>query len=258
MTQVLVGFQLFSARKFPPVEEQLKSLAAMGYRAVEPYDGNFGNDPRTFRAKADAYGLVIPSAQIPLTLLDEDRKRFSETALLLGARTAVLPYMAPEDRPATSDGWRSLAARLGEHAAHLRDLGLNLAWHNHDFEFVRLRDGTRPIDHLLAVDGMMAEADIGWMVRAGADPVIELTRYSSKIAALHIKDTAQAGVAAEDGWTDLGAGIIDWRAIWPAIEQCGCRLLIVEHDNPSDWRSFADKSLGYLRRLTGQSVVTEA
>ena len=44
------------------------------------------------------------------------------------------------------------------HAAALAEAGLKLAWHNHDFEYVTLPDGSRPIDHLLAAPGVSVRA----------------------------------------------------------------------------------------------------
>jgi sugar phosphate isomerase/epimerase len=257
MANYRISFQLYSARNFPPLEAQLESLAAIGYDAVEPYAGNFKDDVKGFRAKTDALGLAIPTAHMPLADLDADRAKFIDTARTLGVETAILPYIAPELRPTTAEGWKAFAARIGEHAAYLAEAGVKLGWHNHEFEYARLPDGTRPIDLLLAVNGLKAEIDIGWVVRAGVDPAAEIRKEAAKIAAFHVKDTVDTGgnprpTMKDDGWTDVGAGIIDWKAMWPAIAATGATLLVVEHDNPSDWRAFAANSHKYLNGLTGR------
>jgi sugar phosphate isomerase/epimerase len=252
MANFRISFQLYSARKSPPVEAQLDELAAVGYDAVEPYAGVFGDDPAGFRAKVEAVGLSIPTAHLPLADLDADRARFIDVARALGVETAVLPHVGGDARPGDLAGWKAFGARLNDHAAALADAGIGLAWHDHDFEYRRLADGSRPIDHILAGERMKFEPDIGWIVRAGADATAEIDRYADRIAAFHIKDTAPAGVTADDGWTDVGSGTIDWRALWPAIERSGTGLLVVEHDNPSDWRPFAVNSYKYLNMLTGR------
>jgi sugar phosphate isomerase/epimerase len=253
MANYRISFQLYSARNFPPLEAQLEALAAIGYDAVEPYAGNFKDDAKGFRGKTDALGLAVPSAHMPLASLEADRAQFIDTAKTLGVETAVLPHIAAEARPKTAEGWKTLGARLGEHAAHLAEAGLKLAWHNHDFEYATLPDGSRPIDHLLAPSGVRSEIDIGWVVRAGVDPDAEIRRQGAKIAAFHIKDTAKPGTTTrDDGWTDVGAGIIDWHALWSPISASEARLLVVEHDNPSDWRAFAANSYKYLNGLAGR------
>ncbi|WP_421725913.1 sugar phosphate isomerase/epimerase family protein [Bauldia sp.] len=246
MTDYRISFQLYSARKFPPVEGQLEALAAIGYDAVEPYRGAYGDDPAGFRKMLDTYGLACPTAHIGLADLDADIDAVVETAGVLGLETVIIPAIPAEERSQDANGWKALGEKISAHAEALKARGLKLAWHNHDFEYVTLPDGSRPIDHLLAGADVMWEPDIGWIVRAKRDVASELARFSGKVVALHIKDTAPDGVTADDGWTDVGAGTIDWRALWPAIETTGSNLLVLEHDEPSDWRSFAENSYTFL------------
>lgn len=252
MTNTRISFQLYSARNFPPIDAVLDGLAAIGYDAVEPYNDNYINDARGFRAKVDARGMTIPTSHMALALLDSDRAKAIDIAKTLGLETVVVPYIADEARPADAAGWKALGARLADHAAALSEAGLKLGWHNHDFEYAKLADGSRPIDHLLAASSVQFEPDVAWIHRAGADISAEVARHASKTAAVHIKDTAAPGVTKDDGWTDVGAGVIDWQAVWPAISGTGASVLVVENDNPSDWRSFAANSYGYVSRLTGR------
>ena len=247
-----ISFQLYSARNFPPVEAQLKALAAIGFDAVEPYRGAYADDPVGFRKQLDKAGLACPTAHVALDALDADRAAVIRLARTLGLETVVLPHIVAEKRPADAAGWQAMGTRLGEHAAALEGSGLKLAWHNHDFEYRTLADGSRPIDHLLAGAGVMFEPDIGWIVRAGADLKAEIARYAAKVAAFHVKDVAAPGVTAEDGWTDVGAGTIDWKGLWPALAGTGCDLLVLEHDNPADWRRFAEASFRFVAALAGR------
>jgi sugar phosphate isomerase/epimerase len=247
-----ISFQLYSARNFPPVDAVLQGLSAIGYDAVEPFGGNYLDDPKGFRGKADALGLAIPTAHVPLQLLDEDRAKAIDMARTLGLETVVLPHVGGDARPKDAAGWAAFGKRLSEHARHLSGAGLKLAWHNHDFESMQLADGSRPIDHILAGEGVMFEPDVAWIARTDADIASEIGRYANRVAAFHIKDTAPEGVTVDDGWTDVGAGTIDWNKLWPAIAATGATLLVMENDNPSDWRSFAANSYKYVAGLVGR------
>jgi sugar phosphate isomerase/epimerase len=251
MANYRISFQLYSARKFPPLEAQLEALAAIGFDAVEPYGALYEADPGGFRKKLDAVGLPCPSAHVALATLDADRRRAIAIAQTLGLETVIIPHIAAEKRPADTAGWKALASRVSGHAAALAEAGFKLAWHNHDFEYHQLPDGSRPIDHLMGAPGVMFEPDIGWIVRAGCQPKTEIAKFPGKVAAVHVKDVAAEGVTADDGWTDVGAGTVDWKGIWPVIAASGVELLVLEHDNPSDWRSFAARSHDYLAGLVG-------
>lgn len=252
MANYRISFQLYSARKFPPIEAQLEALAAIGYDAVEPYGGAFGGDVAGFRKKVDAVGLAVPSSHMSLDQLDTDRDAVIGNAQTLGLEVVVLPHIAADKRPKDAAGWKALGARLTGHAAALAEKGLKLAWHNHDFEYQKLADGSRPIDHIVGAAGVFFEPDIGWIVATGADAATEIGKFPGKVAAFHVKDKAPAGVTKDDGWTDIGSGTIDWKKLLPVIAASGSNLLVFEHDEPSDWRSFASNSYGYVAKLIGR------
>lgn len=253
MARYRLSFQLYSARKSPPVDAHLKTLADIGFDAVEPYGAAYASDPKGFRAKCDAVGLTIPTCHIPLADLDNARSKTIDIAQTLGLETVIVPAVPQDQRTQDVSGWRALGTKLADHAEALKKAGLKLAWHNHAFEYVKLADGSRPIEHLLKSPSVLWEPDVGWIVRAGCDIATELGKSPGRITAFHVKDLAPAGVTVDDGWTDVGAGTIDWKKLWPAVEKSGTDLLVFEHDAPSDWRKFAENSYRFVAALIGRT-----
>jgi sugar phosphate isomerase/epimerase len=252
MANYRISFQLYSARNFPPIEKQLDTLAKIGFDAVEAFGGAYAADPKGFRAKCNAAGLKIPTSHMPLSDLDADRNKVIDTAKILGLETIIVPAIPQAQRSQDAAGWAALGAKLGDHARAIKAAGLKFAWHNHAFEYVKLADGSRPIEHLLKSPDVMWEPDVGWIIRAGCDIADELAKFPRKVAAFHIKDVAAPGVTVDDGWTDIGKGTIDWKKLWPSIEKAGTDLLVFEHDAPSDWEAFARNSYKYVAGLIGR------
>ncbi len=247
MPKHAIAFQLYSARNFPPLETVLEGLAKIGYDAVEPYYPLYGEDPAGYRAKVDAVGLVTPTFHAPFDGVTGETERFIDIAKTIGASTIVIPYLGAEQRPTDGAGWKALGAKLGETAATVNAAGLGLGYHNHDFEYAALADGSRPIDHLIG-NGVVSELDLGWVVRAGKDASAEIDKLSAEIIAFHIKDLAPAGTTAEDGWADVGQGTVDWAALWPHIAKAPkAGVLVAEHDNPADWKRFAERSFAAIK-----------
>jgi sugar phosphate isomerase/epimerase len=84
------------------------------------------------------------------------------------------------------------------------------------------------------------EMDVAWVVRGGADPLAWIGRHGDRITTAHVKDIAAAGECLnEDGWADVGHGIMDWKALTDALRGAGVDLFVMEHDKPSDARRFA-------------------
>jgi sugar phosphate isomerase/epimerase len=78
----------------------------------------------------------------------------------------------------------------------------------------------------------------------------EIDKLADETIAFHIKDLAPAGTTVDDGWTNVGDGVVDWKALWPHIEKAKkARILVAEHDNPSDWKLFAERSYAAIKAL---------
>lgn len=239
------SFQLYSARDFQPWENVLELVARLGYARVEGFAGAYG-DPPALRAALDRNGLSMPSGHFGLDVLEDRFEEAAATASVLGIETLICPFLAPEQRPDDAAGWHALGERLARVGERCRIAGLGFAWHNHDFELAPLADGTIPLRIVFdAAPHISWEIDVAWVARGGADPLAWIGEYAQRIRAVHVKDIAPAGEAAdEDGWADVGHGTLDWPAIMKALrETTPANVFAMEHDKPSDLERFARRSI---------------
>ncbi len=247
-----LSFQMFSSRAAATLEAQLSLLSELGYTDVQPF---FFGVPEDIAALDDyvallgKYNLKAKSGHFTFEVFDHSPDLVAEIAKKFGMWLVVIPWINPEDRPATAKGWQAIGARLAQYTSEMKARGLTFAYHNHEFEMALLADGSYPIDHLLG-DTVPFEPDLAWMVVGGADPLHWLKKYAGRIPAVHVKDVAPAGEALDEkGFADLGHGTLDWQALWDASVAAGSQLMIVEHDLPSDWTRFARRSIETMRRI---------
>ncbi|WP_425988879.1 VOC family protein [Ensifer sp. R-19] len=232
--------QLYSSRNVLSQTEALDRIAAAGYDGVEGCWLNF-EDPVAFRKELDLRGLTMPQAHVPMEMLENEFDRVTDLTKHLGIYTVIAPWLPEDRRPSSTDGWRNLGERLDLIEGKLRALGLRFAWHNHDFELISLPDGRTPIDILLeTAPGMDWEVDVGWILRAGQDPVRWLTSYAGRIVAVHLKDIRPDTL--EEGWADLGFGESDWSDVFRTLRALP-RLAahVAEHDAPLDFSRFVSR-----------------
>ncbi|AHK47238.1 hypothetical protein OV14_b0883 (plasmid) [Ensifer adhaerens OV14] len=235
--------QLYSARNFHSQMEALDLIAAAGYDGVEGCCLNF-DDPAAFRRELDLRGLTMPQAHVPLEMLEHEFDRVVDLTKHLSIHTLIAPWLPEDARPTSTDGWRALGERLDRLEGKLRAFGLRFAWHNHDFELISMPDGRTPIDILLeAAPSMDWEADLGWILRAGQDPVRWLRSHAGRIAAVHLKDIQpDCDHAPEEGWADLGFGVSDWSEVFRTLRTLP-RLAahVADHDAPLDFSRFVSR-----------------
>jgi sugar phosphate isomerase/epimerase len=254
-----MSFQLYSARKSVPWEPVIAHIAASGYKEVEGFGGAYGTQgaffdkPEKFRALLDKNGLTMPTTHLfPIDLFEKDRKRVLQVGKIMGIKTFYCPYVMPDQQPKTGAGWKKFGKRLGDVAKALREEGYGFGWHNHDFEFKKLKDGSLPIDRIFEGGPMVDwEMDIGWVIFAGQNPVKWIKKYGGRITSVHVKDNAPKGQNLDQhGQSDVGKGTGKWPEIFNAIrDYTRCVNYVIEHDDPKDYKSFAKNSYAYTSKI---------
>lgn len=246
-----LSIQLYSLRDFGNLESQLAALARIGFKRVELI-GSHLEQPKETRARLDVHGLSAPTAHVSMDALRDNLDRVAEQASIIGVKELYMPALPAAERNANADGWRRAGAELGWFAQRMKAHGVGLGYHNHDWELRTFEDGRTALDHFFSgADGspLTFEADLAWLVRGGADPVDWMRSLRNRLTAVHVKDLAAEGAnPEEEGWSNVGAGTLDWPALWREATALGAKYMILEHDKPKDPIEFAEASRAYLLR----------
>jgi sugar phosphate isomerase/epimerase len=242
------GLQLWSVRDPLGTDRDgtLRRVAEVGYRSVEPA-GLAGVTPHEMRASLQRHGLAAPSIHASFERLERDLDTVVDEAQVLGAEFLVCPSI-DAGRRATADDWKRACHVLARTAREVRRRGLSLAYHNHDFEFVPLPDGSIPLDLMMRETDpgeVKLELDVYWLAKAGRDPVQSLRDSRGRVALVHLKDLGADGATVE-----LGHGVLDMEAIIRAALAVGVRHLFVEQDDSADPLASVRTSYGFLQGLS--------
>ncbi|GAA3132030.1 sugar phosphate isomerase/epimerase [Kribbella aluminosa] len=220
----------------------LKRLAGIGYRTVG-VSGRFEHSAAEIRGFADDAGLAIVLEHVGYARLSDDWAGALADVRTLGGQWAVVPSIPSELH--SVEGFKTAAAAFVEAGKAARDAGLKLLFHNHGHDFDEA-DGRVLYDILLDVDPELLgfELDLYWAVDGGHDPAKLFQEHPGRFPALHVKD-----MAADGSWEDVGAGKLDFGAMFAHAESGGVEQYLVEHDKPTDaWQS-AERSYRGLTEL---------
>ncbi len=241
-----IGLQLYTVRSAMQhsVERTLERVVRIGYREVE-FAGYFGRSPQQIRRALDDSGLTAPAAHVTLEAVETQWEATVDLAAAIGHRYLVVPWIAPAQRTSLDD-YRSMAHRFNRVGERAEAAGLTFGYHNHDFEFEPL-EGRIPWDVLLEETDpalVTLELDLYWITKAGGDPFRYFGEHPGRFPLVHVKD-----MAADGSMADVGAGTIDFAALFARSVQAGIRHYFVEHDNPADPFESLAASYGHLRDL---------
>ena len=200
-------------------------------------------------------GLTAPSGhymygnfgnkKIPGTVLSGWDKAV-EDAAALGQQYMVIAYLMPEER-GDIDNYKRTAEGLTKAAEICKKSGIQLCYHNHDFEF-EAQNGILPFDILTketSADLVKIELDLYWASKAGQDPVSLFKKNKGRIALWHVKDMDNT---PKKNFTEVGSGVIDFTTIFKNAKTSGMKHFFVEQDEcpGSPFDSIA-KSIGYIK-----------
>jgi sugar phosphate isomerase/epimerase len=274
MKKFPVALQLYSVRDDMEndFEGTLRKVKAMGYDGVE-LAGLYGNKPAAeIKRICDEVGLEPISAHIALELMEEDPEGMLSHCKQIGCKQVVIPFLCKERRPGTENF--SVVPESAYVLGNIcKSMGLLLAYHNHEFEFMML-DGKYALDVLydsVPADLLQVQLDTCWAKVAGVDPVAYIKKYAGRAYTVHLKDFVgqqqdnmyallgdkddtqkQGGDNEPFGLRPVGYGKQNFPAILQASEEAGIEWLIVEQDHPSMGKTpleCAEMSINYLKTL---------
>ena len=138
-----VGIQLYTVREqmAKDFEGTLKAVAALGYKEFE-FAGYGNKDPKQVRTFIDGLGVTAPSAHVALPLLDKEINKAIDSAKIMGHKLIICPFLQPNERKL--DDYKKAFAILNKAGEACKKAGLQLGYHNHDFEFKAV-DGKIPM-----------------------------------------------------------------------------------------------------------------
>lgn len=245
-----IGMQLYSVRDEMKADMYgtLKALKEMGYDVVE-FAGLFKHDPKEVRAMLDELGLVSVSSHVPLADLEKDIQGCIRDYKVLGNKYIVVPYLPKENRD--GDAFLATVEKIKEIGTAVKEAGMQLLYHNHDFEFEKF-EGMYKLDYLyshISPDLLKTQLDTCWVKVGGENPADYITKYGDRAPVVHLKDyvgqknehmyeligTTEA-VAKKEGDFELrpvGYGCQDFYNILAACEKADTEWLIVEQDSVS-------------------------
>jgi sugar phosphate isomerase/epimerase len=260
-----IGLQLYTVREAMQQDPAgtLARIAKLGYTSVEgaTYTGSqkfYGLEPTAFAQQLKQAGLIMPSSHyrlgeeqekgqpVPGTML-HGWDRAVDDAAKAGIKYMVCAYLSEAER-GKLDHYKYVAEQLNKAGERSKKAGIQLCYHNHDFEFAA-QNGQLPYDLLLSStdkDLVKMELDLYWVTKAGKDPVALFQQHPGRFPLWHVKDMDSS---AKRDFTEVGSGVIDFKRIFAQAGKSGMKYFFVEQDQtPGSPFDSIQKSITHIKR----------
>lgn len=229
----------------------LKKVAETGYAYIEAagyIEGKYyGMEPLEFKKSLMEIGLTPMSTHQPTVTL-ENADQLIADAKDAGFKYFVIPVPPkghytrdPETRKRHMDGdLQPLVDMLNAIGKKCKDQGLQLLYHNHDFEYEKNKQGIVPIEYMIENSDpgfVNFQMDLYWVTKAGADPIAYFEKYPGRFKSWHVKDMNKEG-----NFAPVGTGTIDFKRILKEKKRSGMEFYMVEQD-----RNFETKALDAIK-----------
>ena len=242
-----IALQVYSVRDEAAADfaGTMKKLQAMGYDGVE-LAGTYGMTAVECKKILDEVGLELVSAHVNIDLLEDDA--VLEDYAATGIKFVAIPWLVG---PKDAQELEAVIARIRKIGERVAAKGMQLLYHNHDFEFEKI-GGAYILDTYydrIPAEYLQTELDTCWVNVGGEEPSAYVRKYTGRAPIVHLKDFA--GSKSENMYaligTDsakeestgkfefrpVGYGRQDVPAILQAAEDAGAGWVVVEQDSPS-------------------------
>ncbi len=243
-----IAYQVYSARDEAQADLNgvLAQISALGYDGVE-FAGFYGHTAEEVKALLAKHGLTAISSHVPIAQIIGDMFGVISYHKAIGCSYIAIPFLDESSRPGAL-GFAEMLKVIYQFGRLCREAGIQLLYHNHDFEFVTL-SGQYGLDFLygaVPADILQTEIDTCWVKYAGLDPAQYVRKYAGRCPVVHLKDyvgrrdgktpygligtdkAADTGVAFS--FKPVGHGCQDIPSIVDAALGSGAKWLVVEQD----------------------------
>lgn len=208
----------------------IAQLAKMGFEGVElaGYFGPYKENTEGLLALLAKHQLSISSAHVPIDVLSpsnihQTMKFYNQ----LGVNKLILPW---DDRAFDEQRFNEFLLDMRRIQTTLTKHGFEFGFHNHEREFNDYKKSTFWDELALATNtDFILQLDIGWVTRAGKDPVTYIERYPNRMKLSHFK--AKLHKPMEGKYPIIGQDTTDWlNVLKSSITDGGVEWIIIEQE----------------------------
>lgn len=232
---IKVGIQTYTIRDYcktiEDIDKTLAELASWGVKDIQ-ISGIGKVDWNELAETVKKYNMTVCVTHTPFERMMKETDAVIDEHIKLGCDCLGIGAM-PGEYERTEEGVEKFFADLIPVAKKMRERGVHLAYHNHDFDLKKFGDKSI-LDRMLELDSdlLWFIPDVAWLHIAGETPEEYLRKMQGRVKVLHFKDyNPVEGQEHPWAFTELGKGVVNLNACYETAKEMGIPYIMFEQDN---------------------------
>ena len=252
------GVQTFTVRKLQKknIEKSYLPLVEMGVDNVEVARIDFTpENAERIKTITEKHGIRPVSIQVKPKYVFGDTAGVIDFCKRTGCKNVVISMLPFGCILGKEEKFCSFVAGLDSAAEIYEREGITLAYHHHNWEYIKLSNGRTRMQELLSkTEKIKFVHDTYWTARSGIDPAVQIREFGKRLLGIHLRDLTFTkkllNVIPRD--TFIGDGVIDFDRVLSAAQEVGCEYLVIEQKTDTPYEDIK-RSLDNLRKIRSNS-----
>ena len=235
-----LGVQTFTIRKMQKkdIEKAYLPLIEMGIRHVEIGRMKFTEEnARQVKDLRDRYGLEVTSIQVKPKDVFQHKEDVIRFCHVIGCTNVVISMLPFSCILGNEQKFYEFIGTLDQFYDEYQKQGIDLGYHHHDWEYIRLSNGKTRMEELLEkTKKILFVHDTYWTHKCGQESWKQVEQFGSRLMGIHLRDMTlkKKGIKVIAKDAPVGTGVVDFERVFASAEKAGCRYGVIEQksDHP--------------------------
>lgn len=249
------GVQTFTIRKAQKknIRNAYLPLINMGIKNFEVARIDFTVDnAKKLKALIDEFGIEISSIQVKPKYVFGAVNDIVEFCNITGCKNVVISMLPFECILGKEEKFYDFLASLDAQFDVYWQKGITLAYHHHNWEYIKLSGGKSRMKELLSRTRKIKFVhDTYWTARSGVDPTLQVIEFGDRLLGIHLRDMTlkKRGIDVLSCDGAVGDGVINFTELLCEAEKVGCSYYVIEQKTDDPYGDIK-KSFDYLKSIT--------
>ena len=251
------GVQTFTIRKAQKksIRSAYLPLIRLGIKRFEVARIDFNEkNAKEIRALVDEYGIEVCSIQVKPKYVFGDIDNVVKFCEIVECKNVVISMLPFKCVLGGENKLYAFLSALDAACDEYAKRGITLAYHHHNWEYIKLKNGkTRMAELLDGTKKLKFVHDTYWTARCGIPPAKQIEEFGERLLGIHLRDLTfkSHGIDVISSDAALGDGVVDFASALSAAEAVGCQYYVIEQKTDEPYREI-EKSFNYIEKIKNE------